>query len=52
MCVAPVAVSKVSNENAKPHGTPEVKVSWISPRISPRTLDSPALENGRLAEEI
>jgi len=52
MCVAPVVLSKVSNENASAQGTLDVRVSWIWPRISPRTPEMPALENGRLPEEI
>jgi hypothetical protein len=50
MCVAPVVLSKVSKENASAQGTPDVTVSWISPRISPRIPDKPALANGRLAD--
>lgn len=50
--MTPVALSKVSNENESAQGTLAVRVSWIWPRISPRIPEIPALENGRLPEEI
>ena len=52
MCVAPLEVSKVSKENDNAQGTLEFSVRVISPRISPREPDRPALANGRLEEAI
>lgn len=50
MCVAPVEESKVSSEEVRAQGTPEVTVSDISARSSPCTPVKPALAKGRLAE--
>lgn len=61
MCVTPEEVSKVSNDDSNWQGAVAVvvvedvevvSVSVTRARTMPRTPDRPALEKGRLAEEV